>query len=284
MTPISASGWSNLRRCSPFLIFLTLLCSCAVWPEPRSENYTIRKIGHQSKTYYASLAEGCDVFLKLQPLEPNALYVCDSTNLATAVLPAIITNLHPTMVVYTCQGVSIFLNDDCSIDWNRGHINTNIWIMTVRHHGKERTVYEEPSTKYCLAAFGLCENDADDVIRTNRVPHRAGLEYAWKLTIYSRDDQVRIKDIFTLPARGVWDEAVSVPEGGSVTVASHHISADGKECTTEYDLKIRKGSPETEIIQPYKVDKDDPVGIYRISLFLNGQPINKFTFRVVPTD
>lgn len=268
-----------LKRCSPLLAFLALLCGCACWTTQETHNFTIRTIGLQNKAYYAALAEGCDVFLKLKPLDCNAIYIAERTNLATAVLPSIITNLNPNRIVYDFQAVTIELNDDCWIGWNRDPTNTNVWKMTVSLNGKKRTVYEEPSTKYCLASFGLYD-EGDTFIPTNRIVHHTGLEYAWKLTIYSRDDQVRIKDIFTLPDRGVWSDEAAVVAG--VKVLSNQVSPDERQCTTEYDLTIHKGGPETEFIQPYKVAKDDPTGIYRISLFLNGQPIEKLRFQVVP--
>jgi hypothetical protein len=265
------------RNCSPLL--LLLLCTCACWTAQPIHNHAIRTIGHQNNAYYAALAEGCDVFLKLKPLDPQAIYISERTNLATAVLPAIITNLHPERVIYSTKGVYIELSDDCFIGWGRDPRKTNVWNMTVSLHTKERTVYEEPSTKYCLVDFGV-SGDSDYLVTTNRVVHRPGLEYAWKLTIYSREDHVRIKDVFELPGRGVWGDAVSMPDG--ITLVARHISPDEKSCTTEYDLTIRKGCAETEFIQPYILDKDDPIGVYRISLFLDGQPLKKLTFRVVP--
>lgn len=268
-----------LKKSSPLLAFLALLCGCACWTTQETHNFTIRTIGLQNKTYYAALAEGCDVFLKLKELDPRAIYIAERTDLATAVLPSIITNLNPNRVVYGSQGVTIELGDDCWISWSRCQKVTNVWQMTVGLHGKERTVYEEPSTKYCLASFGLYDGN-DIVITTNRVVHRTGLEYAWKLTIYSRDDRVRIKGILELPSKGVWSDEMAVVAG--VKVLSNQVSPDQKQGTTEYDLTIRKGCPETEFIQPYQVAKDDPTGIYRISLFLNGQPIEKLRFQVVP--
>ena len=176
--------------------------------------------------FFTFLWDGSDVFLKLKPLDCHAIYISERTNLATAVLPPIITNLQPIRIMYTCKDVSIELSDDCWIEWNRDRTNTNVWKMTVSVHGKERTVYEEPSTKYCLAAFGLYD-EAGNFVTTNRVLHRSGLEYAWKLTIYSREDQVRIKDIVKLPDRGVWSDTMSVPEG--LTVVTNHISPDERE-------------------------------------------------------
>jgi hypothetical protein len=268
-----------LKRCSQLLALLALLCGCACWTTQDTHNYTIRTIGLQNKAYYAALAEGCDVFLKLKALDPRAIYIAERTNLAAAVLPPIITNLNPDRIVYTYQDVTIELNDGCWIDWSRDQKITNVWKMTVSLYGKKRTVYEEPSTKYCLASFGLYDGN-DIVITTNRVAHRTGLEFAWKLAIYSRDDRVRIKGILELPSKGVWSDEMAVVAG--VKVLSNQVSPDEKQGTTEYDLTIRKGCAQTEFIQPYRVAKDDPTGIYKLSLFINGQPIEKLRFQVVP--
>jgi hypothetical protein len=218
------------------------------------------------------------VFLKIKQLEPHALYVCDSTNLETSRLPSIIADLKPDEIIYTTDGVSIDLGKDSWIGWDRDKTRTNVWKMTINDQGKGKTVYEEPSTKYCLASFGIYD-DSDNLKPTNRVPHRVGLMYAWKLTIYSREDKVRIKEIFELPAGAQWGGDVSVPDG--VTVISDQHSPSGNRRIQEIDLAIHKGSEETEFFQPYRVIESDPVGNHKITIFLDGQLIKEFTFQVV---
>jgi hypothetical protein len=255
-----------------------LFCGCANWLAQVNHNYNIRRIEHQNSSYYAELAKGCDVFLKLKQLEPNALYISDATNIATSHLPSIITDLKPDEIIYTTEGVSVGLGKGSWIGWDRDKSRTNIWKMTVSYHGKEKTVYEEPSTKYCLASFGIYDN-AGNLTPTNQIPHRVGLMYAWKLNIYSREDKVRIKEIFELPAGASWGGDASVPDG--VTTISDQYSPSGNRRVQEFDLTIKKGSEETEFIQPYRVIESDPTGNHKISIFLDGQLIKNFTFQVV---
>jgi hypothetical protein len=253
-----------------------LFCGCANRWAQVNHNSRIRRVEHQNSSYYAALAQACDVFLKIKQLEPNALYVCDSTNLETSRLPSIITDLKPDNIIYTTEGVSIGLGKDSWIGWDRDKTLTNIWKMTINDQGKGITVYEEPSTKYCLAAFGIIDN-ANNLTPTNRVPHRIGLMYAWKLTIYSREDKVRIKEIFELPASAQWGEGASVPD--DMTIISDQRSPSRR--VQEFDLAIKKGSEETEFIQAYRVIESDPLGNHKISIFLDGQLIKEFTFLVV---
>lgn len=258
------------------LVLCLFFCGCANRWSQANHSSNIRRVAHQNSSYYAALAQACDVFLKIKQLEPNVLYVCDSTNLETSRLPSIITDLKPDNIIYTTEGVSIGLGKDLWIGWDRDKTRTNIWKMTINDQGKGITVYEEPSTKYCLASFGIIDN-ADNLTPTNRVPHRVGLMYAWKLTIYSREDKVRIKEIFELPASAQWGEGASVPDG--MTVISDQRSPSRR--VHEFDLAIKKGSEETEFIQAYRVIESDPLGHHKISIFLDGQLIKEFPFLVV---
>ena len=270
----------SLRCEVPVVVILMLclfFCGCATWCAQANRNPNIRRVEHQNSSYYAALAKACDVFLKLKPLEPNALYICESTNLETSRLPSLITDLKPDNIVYTTEGVSIGLGKDARIGWDRDKTRTNIWKMTISDLGKARTVYEEPSTKYCLASFGIFD-DADNLTLTNRVPHRVGLMYAWRLTIYSREDKVRIREVFELPASATWGGDASVPDG--MTIISDQHSPSGNCRIQEFDLAIKKGCEETEYIQPYRIIKSDPIGNHKISLFLDGQLIKEFTFQV----
>jgi len=266
------------RNCFQLFVLCLLLCGCANWKARVNQDYYGWRLEHKDKAYYADLAEACDFFLKEKELDSDALYIADSANLMTSHLPPIITALEPDSIVYTTEGVSVGLGKDCFVSWNRDKTRPHQWVLTMNVRDKEKILYEEPSTKYCLAAFGLCDSEGN-ITPTNRILHRVDVEYGWKLNIYSRENQVRIKCIFELPSGGVWTENPPVPEG--VTLISNQISPGADKCTSEYGLKIRKGGPTTEFINAYGVDKNDPTGTYNISLFLDGQPIKVFSFEVV---
>ena len=260
------------------LMLCLLFSGCANWLAQVNQNYTIRRIEHQNSAYYADLAKACDFFLKNEQLDSNAFYVCDSTNLETSHLPPIITELKPERIIYTTEWVSIELGKDSEISWALDKSRTNIWQMTISGHGKSKVVHEEPSTKYCLATFGILDKE-DNLTPTNRIPHRVGLEYAWKLAIYSREDKVRIKEVFDLPDGATWGGSASVPDG--MKVISDQYSPNGNRRIDEFDLAIRKGCEETEFIQGYRVIESDPLGKYIISIFLDGQLIKEFAFQVM---
>ena len=255
-----------------------LFCGCANQLAQINENYTIRRVEHQNTSYYADLAKACDFFLKNETLDSNALYICDSTNLAAAHLPSIITDLKPVEIAYTVEGVSIALGKDSWIAWGRDRSRTNMWEMTINDHGKIKIVHEEPSTKYCLVSFGIY-NNSDNLTLTNRIPYRVGLVYAWKLTIYSREEKVRIKEIFDLPDGATWGESTSVPDGMTDRGVQH--SPNGNRRVQEFDLAMKKGCEETEIIQQYRIIDSDPVGNHKISIFLDGVLIKEINFQVV---
>ena len=260
------------------LMLCLLFCGCANWLAQVNQNYTIRRVEHQNISYYADLAKACDFFLKKEKLDSNALWVCDATNLAAAYLPSIITNLKPDSIVYTHDWVSIELGSDSELNWERDKARTNIWKMTACHNGKQKNVYEEPSTKCCLVSFGLYDN-ADNLTPTNRIPHRVGLMYAWELSIYSREDKVRIKEIFDLPDGATWGGNASVPDG--MTVISDKYSPSGNRRIQEFDLAMKDGCEETGFVQTYRIIQSDPLGNHKISIFLNGQLIKEFTFQVM---
>lgn len=255
-----------------------LFCGCANWLAQTNQDYTIRRVAHQNSSYYADLAKACDFFLKNEKLDSNAFYVCNSTNLAAAHLPSIITDLKPDEIVYTTEGVSLGLGKNSWIGWDRDKSRTNIWKMTISDHGKVKIVHEELSTKYCSASFGILDKE-DNFTPTNRVPHRVGLEYAWKLAIYSREDKVRIKEVFDLPDGATWGGSASVPDG--MKVISDQYSPSGNRRIDEFDLAISKGCEETDFTQGYRVIESDPLGEHKISIFLDGQLIKEFVFQVV---
>ena len=268
----------SIRIYFQFFTLCLVFCGCANWKARVNEDYYAGRVEHKDKSYYADLAEACDFFLKEKELDSEAFYIVDATNLMTSHLPPIINALEPNRIIYTTEGVSVELGKDCSVNWDRDKTRPHLWIMTMNVRGKKKILYEEPSTKYCLAVFGLYDG-AGNFIPTNRIPYRVGVQYGWKLSIYSRENQVRIKCIFELPGRGVWSASPTVPEG--VTLISNEISPGADKSTREYDLKIRKGGPTTTLINAYGVAIGDPTGTYKISLFLDGQPVKVFSFQVV---
>jgi hypothetical protein len=136
-----------------------------------------------------------------------------------------------------------------------------------------------PSTEVCAASFGILD-EADNLTPTNRVPHRVGLYYAWRLTIHSSKSKVRVKEVFKLPASAPWVNEASVPD--FMKMISDRRSKSGNIRTEEFDLKMGlKGYQETEIEKPYRVVDGDPQGTHRISLWVEGKLIKQFTFQVV---
>ena len=68
----------------------------------------------------------------------------------------------------------------------------------------------------------------------------------------------------------------------SFKIISDWHSQNGDMKITEYDLKIGLiGDNESQVTRPYRVNNTDPQGTYKISIFVEGKLIKKFTFQVV---
>jgi len=136
-----------------------------------------------------------------------------------------------------------------------------------------------PSGDVCSASFGILD-EADNLIPTNRIPHRVGVYYAWRLTIHSSKSNVRVKEVFKLPASAPWVNEALVPN--FMEMISDCRSRSGNIRTQECGLKMGlKDYQETEIVKPYRVVDGDPQGTHRISVYVDSKLMKQFTFQVV---
>lgn len=135
------------------------------------------------------------------------------------------------------------------------------------------------NTEAYSASFGLLDN-ADNLTPTNRIADQVGTMYAWRLTVHSSKSKVRVKEVFKLPGSAHWGgNAMDID---SFKIISDWHSQNGDMKITEYDLKIGLiGDNESQVTRPYRVNNTDPQGTYKISIFVEGKLIKKFTFQVV---
>ncbi len=134
------------------------------------------------------------------------------------------------------------------------------------------------NTDVCSVSFGL--DNGDSLVPTNRIPHRIGVHYAWRLVIHSTKSNVRVKEIFKAPGSAPWGGNTWTPDGMKIISDKH--SQSGNIHVEEFDLEIGLTSPqETVFVQSYEVVDGDPRGTHRISIFVDGKLIKKLTFVVM---
>jgi len=144
------------------------------------------------------------------------------------------------------------------------------------------------------ASFGLID-ETGNLTPTNVIPHRVGVVYGWKLAIESSKPKVRIKEVFELPGGARWTGG-ALPDG--TELISLNISKNGSIREQEFDMQIfsdveLQGLNNKEknqrivvgkgvgLTEKYRVIDGDPQGTHKISIFVEGQVVNKFNFQVM---
>jgi len=144
------------------------------------------------------------------------------------------------------------------------------------------------------ASFGLID-EAGNLTPTNVIPHRVGVVYGWKLAIESSKPTVRVKEVFELPGGARWTGG-TLPD--RMKLVSLSLSKDGSIREQEFDMQIFSNAElqgmhdagtnprvvvgkGTAFMEKYGIVDDDPRGTHRISIFVDSQLVNRFTFQVV---
>ncbi len=126
-----------------------------------------------------------------------------------------------------------------------------------------------------LTKFGLVGSDGS-IVEARQIPHQPGTLYGWSLQVTPTLGSTRIKEVFTLPEGGKFESKPGTNPGELKNI-EYQISDDGREQTETFLVRSRR---QFTIIDKYAVSSDDPVGTYRIKLFVNDIEVADFEFEV----
>ncbi|MFT5468081.1 MAG: hypothetical protein ACI8UO_003189 [Verrucomicrobiales bacterium] len=133
--------------------------------------------------------------------------------------------------------------------------------------------------------FGLI--DAEKQIHPttgNKIPHQAGLAYGWRLTFPDLTGSIKIREVLTLPDGAEWklnNRYESSEEPGPSLTERLEIEEDGKVFENTIEIKAHESVARFARLG---VLESDPVGAYRLEIFVEGKLIETCEFQLVKPD
>ncbi|MDX6766250.1 MAG: hypothetical protein SFU85_05625 [Candidatus Methylacidiphilales bacterium] len=100
----------------------------------------------------------------------------------------------------------------------------------------------------------------------DHIPVRAGTQHSWIIQVVPASYPRSIREVYTLPAPGRWGN-----------VEGEQVSADRKQCVVEGTIQ----PGQTYAFNTWGMDADDPVGNYRISIYIDDVLVKTFSFEAV---
>lgn len=127
-----------------------------------------------------------------------------------------------------------------------------------------------------FGVFGILENSGSGVLsfrETDTVPLITGQAYGWIIKVSPKMKSITWKEVFELP---------DMPEtwGREEGLGELQISPDRKVAVVEKKASVLDG----EISHFWEVASSDPPGEYVIRVYINGDLIETFRFKVKRTD
>ncbi len=129
--------------------------------------------------------------------------------------------------------------------------------------------------------FGVVQNGQIIVVAENRIPFRPGTEYGWTLDLQNPGGTVLVKEVFTLPSPTAW-KFDNLEKMAGQTEATKTEKIRIEESGQVFSKEMEVTADETvSHLSTYKILASDPLGSYRLELFLNGQPAIVLEFTLV---
>ncbi|MDZ8186177.1 MAG: hypothetical protein RMX96_15150 [Nostoc sp. ChiSLP02] len=123
------------------------------------------------------------------------------------------------------------------------------------------------------AEFGLKRVDAKGnvtILQTKTVPLQEGIAYGWRMKLKDYQGEVKWREVLRLPKPPqTW---------GTDNGEDFSISADGTTSTT----RRTESAPDGTIENFWTIAPGDPLGKYKIEVYVNDRLINTFEFEVIP--
>ncbi len=132
--------------------------------------------------------------------------------------------------------------------------------------------------------FGLVQDGKIIPVPDHRIPFRPGTEYGWRLDLENPEGTVHVKQIFTLPSPTAWtfgNEQKPPNETEAQKKEQIQIEQSGQVLTKEMEINARK---DIFHLSTYRILASDPLGKYRLELFLDGKLAVTCEFTLVPED
>ncbi|MFN6540357.1 MAG: hypothetical protein RM021_028960 [Nostoc sp. EkiNYC01] len=123
------------------------------------------------------------------------------------------------------------------------------------------------------AEFGLKRVDTKgnvSIVETTKVPLQEGNAYGWRIKLKDYQGEVKWREVLRLPKP---PEAWATDNGENFS-----ISADGTTSVT----RRTQAAPNGVIENFWTIAPGDPVGKYKIEVYIDDRLINTFEFEVIP--
>lgn len=131
----ASSGMSALRT---IVVVAAVVVLVLVIFAPLRSPYL--RLIHKDRAYYERLARGCDTLLVQHPLGTNSTLDVAASDPS---LPKVISDLHPTQIMVSTNGVWFMKDRDFGVGWRPQDQDTNQWALTVFGEGPFKVVYVE---------------------------------------------------------------------------------------------------------------------------------------------
>lgn len=129
--------------------------------------------------------------------------------------------------------------------------------------------------------FGVFQNGQLVEVEGNRVPFRPGTEYGWVLELENPKGTVVVREVLTLPSPTAWkfdNEQKAPDEVAGVKNERVKIKESGQVFSKEMEVTAKD---DVAHLSTYKILASDPLGTYRMELFLDEQPAAILEFTLV---
>lgn len=158
------------------------------------------------------------------------------------------------------------------------HLILTCFVVALAGCGNSETKSDLPPYRI---KFGVFQNGQILEVAGNRIPFRPGTEYGWVLELENPNGTVVVREVFTLPSPTAWkfDNDEKAPdEVAGVKSETVRIKESGQVFSKEMEVTANE---DVAHLSTYKILASDPLGTYRLELFLDDQPAALLEFSLV---
>lgn len=141
---------------------------------------------------------------------------------------------------------------------------------------------DKPAAAAHRFEFGLISQERTvEPLRDQEIPRIVGLVYGWKLTFPNLQGAVKIREVLTLPGEAEWrmnnQFKNSKADGPSMTQRLE-IKENGRVYENEIEIKAHET---VSRLAPLRIHADDPLGVYELKIYADGELIRTHKFTLV---
>jgi hypothetical protein len=132
----------------------------------------------------------------------------------------------------------------------------------------------EPGAKIASVAIGEYDSNGK-FTPTENIPFRVGGQYGYELSVHSTSGSVQVKEVFDLPQPSTWSESGDLKPG--MKVLGEETTNGGKTHIMNYEVKC---DGTTIVNRKFSIVEGDPQGLYRFTIYLDGQVVEQADLQV----